>query len=127
MCASFSHFQWPHDLMVSNSVSLKFLLIFPGGLVLLVPAKLLCGGVAGAVAQTLSYPLDVTRRRMQLAMMNPETAKFGYVTVLCIPVHLCSVLQCSLSFGLLVMAFTFLIYLLWKISLCKMMLWKLYC
>uniref|UniRef100_A0A336LU13 CSON004736 protein n=1 Tax=Culicoides sonorensis TaxID=179676 RepID=A0A336LU13_CULSO len=48
-----------------------------GGLVLLVPAKLLCGGLAGAVAQSFSYPLDVTRRRMQLAMMNPETAKFG--------------------------------------------------
>ena len=49
----------------------------PGGLVLIVPAKLLCGGVAGAVAQSVSYPLDVTRRRMQLAMMNPDTHKFG--------------------------------------------------
>lgn len=48
-----------------------------GGLVLTVPAKLLCGGFAGAVAQSISYPLDVTRRRMQLAMMNPETARFG--------------------------------------------------
>lgn len=42
-----------------------------------VPAKLLCGGLAGAVAQSVSYPLDVTRRRMQLAMMNPDTRKFG--------------------------------------------------
>lgn len=42
-----------------------------------IPAKLLCGGFAGAVAQSISYPLDVTRRRMQLAMMNPETARFG--------------------------------------------------
>lgn len=42
-----------------------------------IPAKLLCGGLAGAVAQSISYPLDVTRRRMQLAMMNPETARFG--------------------------------------------------
>ncbi|XP_065336009.1 solute carrier family 25 member 16-like [Cloeon dipterum] len=49
-----------------------------GGLVLTVPAKLLCGGLAGAVAQSISYPLDVTRRRMQLAMMMPETKKFGY-------------------------------------------------
>lgn len=48
-----------------------------GGLVLMLPAKLLCGGLAGAVAQSVSYPLDVTRRRMQLAMMNPETRKFG--------------------------------------------------
>ncbi|KAL1123254.1 hypothetical protein AAG570_002340 [Ranatra chinensis] len=48
-----------------------------GGLALSVSAKLLCGGFAGAIAQSFSYPMDVTRRRMQLAMMNPETAKFG--------------------------------------------------
>jgi hypothetical protein len=51
--------------------------LLSGGLVLLMPAKLLCGGLAGAVAQSFSYSLDVTRRRMQLAMMNPETRKFG--------------------------------------------------
>lgn len=44
-----------------------------GGLVLSLPAKLLCGGLAGAIAQSFSYPMDVTRRRMQLAMMKPET------------------------------------------------------
>ncbi|KAG5668061.1 hypothetical protein PVAND_016017 [Polypedilum vanderplanki] len=48
-----------------------------GGLVLIVPAKLFCGGLAGAIAQTFSYPLDVTRRRMQLAMMDSETRRFG--------------------------------------------------
>ncbi|ODN05545.1 Graves disease carrier protein [Orchesella cincta] len=48
-----------------------------GGLVLLLHAKLLCGGVAGAAAQTVAYPLDVTRRRMQLAMMDEKTKKFG--------------------------------------------------
>ncbi|XP_055310622.1 solute carrier family 25 member 16-like isoform X1 [Sitodiplosis mosellana] len=48
-----------------------------GGLVLSIPAKLLAGGLAGAIAQSFSYPLDVTRRRMQLAMMDPETARFG--------------------------------------------------
>ncbi|XP_043276337.1 graves disease carrier protein-like isoform X2 [Venturia canescens] len=48
-----------------------------GGLVLTLPAKLLCGGIAGAVAQSFSYPLDVTRRRMQLAMMDPATHKYG--------------------------------------------------
>ncbi|XP_014474485.1 PREDICTED: graves disease carrier protein-like [Dinoponera quadriceps] len=48
-----------------------------GGLVLNVFAKLLCGGVAGAVAHTVSYPLDVTKRRMQLAMMHPATYKYG--------------------------------------------------
>ncbi|CAK1555910.1 unnamed protein product [Leptosia nina] len=48
-----------------------------GGLVLSVPGKLLCGGLAGAVAQSVSYPLDVTRRRMQLAAMDPATKHFG--------------------------------------------------
>ncbi|XP_013794130.1 graves disease carrier protein-like [Limulus polyphemus] len=48
-----------------------------GGVVLIVPAKLLCGSFAGAIAQSVSYPLDVTRRRMQLSMMSPETQKFS--------------------------------------------------
>ncbi|XP_071438911.1 solute carrier family 25 member 16-like [Hetaerina americana] len=49
-----------------------------GGLVLILPAKLLCGGLAGAVAQSVSYPLDVTRRRMQLALMpKTEAQRFG--------------------------------------------------
>ncbi|CAK9821475.1 Solute carrier family 25 member 16 [Anthophora retusa] len=48
-----------------------------GGLVLTIPAKLLCGGIAGAIAQSFSYPLDVTRRRMQLAMMSEATHKYS--------------------------------------------------
>lgn len=51
---------------------------FAGGVVLTIPAKLLCGGLAGAIAQSFSYPLDVTRRRMQLAMMKPETEHLGH-------------------------------------------------
>lgn len=47
-----------------------------GGLELTIPGKLVCGGTAGAIAQSFSYPLDVTRRRMQLSMMNPETHKY---------------------------------------------------
>ena len=47
-----------------------------GGLGLTIPARLLSGGIAGAIAQSFSYPLDVTRRRMQLAMMTPTTHKY---------------------------------------------------
>lgn len=32
-----------------------------------VDVKLACGGVAGAVAQTITYPFDVLRRRMQVS------------------------------------------------------------
>ncbi|KAI9285038.1 mitochondrial carrier domain-containing protein [Umbelopsis sp. AD052] len=36
-------------------------------------AELLCGGVAGVVAQSCSYPLEVIRRRMQVGgLMNPD-------------------------------------------------------
>lgn len=35
------------------------------------PNKLLCGGLAGATGQTISYPLDVIRRRTQIAGFSP--------------------------------------------------------
>ncbi|KAI1281851.1 Graves disease carrier protein [Halotydeus destructor] len=49
-----------------------------------VPSKLLAGGLAGSIGQTVAYPLDVTRRRMQLSFMTEETKKFsqGIVYVL---------------------------------------------
>lgn len=47
-----------------------------GGLQLNVPGKLICGGVAGAIAQTVSYPMDVARRRMQLSLMYKEMNKY---------------------------------------------------
>ena len=37
--------------------------------------KLICGASAGLAAQTLAYPFDVARRRMQLAMMSHELDK----------------------------------------------------
>lgn len=48
-----------------------------GGLVLRLPFKLCCGGLAGAVAQSFAYPFDVTRRRMQLARMSPDRLSWG--------------------------------------------------
>jgi len=32
-----------------------------------IPLKLCCGGLAGAIGQTVAYPLDVVRRQMQTA------------------------------------------------------------
>uniref|UniRef100_A0A8B9VCJ7 Solute carrier family 25 member 16 n=1 Tax=Anas zonorhyncha TaxID=75864 RepID=A0A8B9VCJ7_9AVES len=47
----------------------------PDVLVLKTHVNLLCGGIAGAIAQTISYPLDVTRRRMQLGAVLPDSDK----------------------------------------------------
>lgn len=57
-----------------------------GGVVLIVPAKVVCGGLAGAFAQTVSYPLDVVRRKMQVSRMLPESHKYdvGWYRILCI-------------------------------------------
>lgn len=46
------------------------------GIDLDVEKKLICGGVAGATAQTLTYPFDVIRRRMQ--MNHSPDANFKY-------------------------------------------------
>ncbi|TNM99976.1 solute carrier family 25 member 16 [Takifugu rubripes] len=47
----------------------------PDVLILKPHVNLLCGGVAGAIAQTISYPLDVARRRMQLGAILPDSEK----------------------------------------------------
>ncbi|XP_031591084.1 graves disease carrier protein [Oreochromis aureus] len=47
----------------------------PDVLILKTHVNLLCGGVAGAIAQTASYPLDVARRRMQLGSVLPDSEK----------------------------------------------------
>lgn len=38
--------------------------------------KLLCGGLAGTIAQTCTYPLDVLRRRMQVTGMEEVNYKY---------------------------------------------------
>uniref|UniRef100_H2Y4Y6 Uncharacterized protein n=1 Tax=Ciona savignyi TaxID=51511 RepID=H2Y4Y6_CIOSA len=48
----------------------------PETLVLKTWVSLLCGGFAGAISQTVSFPLDVARRRMQLANVLPDSHKF---------------------------------------------------
>ncbi|XDV50022.1 hypothetical protein PO909_019152 [Leuciscus waleckii] len=52
----------------------------PDVLVLKTHVNLLCGGVAGAIAQTISYPLDVARRRMQLGTSLPDFDKCRSLT-----------------------------------------------
>ena len=47
-----------------------------GTIVLNVPANLFTGGMAGALSQCLSYPLDVCRRFMQLEGMRSETPHY---------------------------------------------------
>lgn len=47
----------------------------PDVLVLKTYVNLLCGGFAGVIAQTISYPLDVARRRMQLGGVLPDSEK----------------------------------------------------
>lgn len=51
----------------------------PNVMVLKAHVNLMCGGIAGAFAQTISYPLDVARRRMQLGSALAEADK--YVTM----------------------------------------------
>ena len=35
-----------------------------------IPRKLLCGALAGSISQTLTYPFDVLRRKMQVTGMR---------------------------------------------------------
>ena len=41
---------------------------------LTIPGKLICGGLTAVVAQTITYPLDVVRRHMQLVTMFKDSA-----------------------------------------------------
>ncbi|KAM6956152.1 solute carrier family 25 member 16 isoform 2-T3 [Aplochiton taeniatus] len=52
----------------------------PEILILKTHVNLLCGGVAGAIAQTISYPLDVARRRMQLGAVLHDSDKCTTLT-----------------------------------------------
>ena len=42
---------------------------------LTVPGRLICGGATAMVAQTITYPLDVVRRHMQLVTMLTDSVK----------------------------------------------------
>jgi hypothetical protein len=41
---------------------------------LTIVGKLICGASTGIVAQTITYPVDVVRRHMQLSMMFKDSA-----------------------------------------------------
>ena len=45
-------------------------------------ARLLCSGLAGAFSQTISYPLDVVRRRMQVGGLEGGMMKIFWTTYL---------------------------------------------
>ncbi|KAF9975568.1 hypothetical protein BGZ73_000781 [Actinomortierella ambigua] len=49
----------------------------PGEVAPSVPMKLLCGALAGSFAQTVTYPLDVLRRRMQVTNMSSVSYKYS--------------------------------------------------
>lgn len=51
-----------------------------GELILKTQSRLLFAAMSAAVANTVGYPLDVTRRRMQLALLSSDTAKFSEST-----------------------------------------------
>lgn len=41
------------------------------------PRKLLCGALAGSISQTLTYPFDVLRRKMQVTGMDALGVKYS--------------------------------------------------
>jgi len=43
-----------------------------------VPRKLLCGALAGSISQTLTYPFDVLRRKMQVTAMGHGAMGYKY-------------------------------------------------
>lgn len=48
-----------------------------GELTLKTQSRLMFAAISAAVANTVGYPLDVARRRMQLALLSSDTAKFS--------------------------------------------------
>lgn len=51
-----------------------------GEMILKTQSRLLFAAMSAAVANTVGYPLDVTRRRMQLALLSSDTARFSEST-----------------------------------------------
>jgi len=43
-----------------------------------VPRKLICGALAGSISQTLTYPFDVLRRKMQVVGMGQSALGYSY-------------------------------------------------
>lgn len=75
--AAFYSYEVMKGFVLDNvRVMTKLSLDGSGTVVLTVPASLFCGGMSGAVSQTVSYPFDVARRLMQLEGMRSDNPTY---------------------------------------------------
>ena len=72
---AFYTYEVTKSFMLQSKYFTKYSLDHSGTIVLTIPANLCCGGLAGAVAQSCSYPLDVARRTMQLDSMQDRQSQ----------------------------------------------------
>lgn len=71
-----------------------------GTIVLNIPANLFAGGMAGALSQSISYPLDVCRRHMQLEGVRSQTPHYPNVFSLLLHIYRTSGITRGLYRGL---------------------------
>jgi solute carrier family 25 phosphate transporter 23/24/25/41 len=86
--------------------SLRTSMITPGGDALhSVPVKLIAGGIAGALAQTCTYPLDLVRRRFQVMGMKAQSYGYQYTSTWSALQEVCLNLIFYLFFSLTLLLF----------------------
>lgn len=70
------------DKKILGMYTSKLSLDGSGTVVLSIPSNLFVGGMAGAISQSVSYPLDVCRRHIQLEGVRSQTPQYpGVVSV----------------------------------------------